>query len=324
MNIIGESDVFKSVMSKAIKISQCDAPVMIDGETGTGKEIVARAIHYIGDRLSQPFIAVNCGALPDNLMENELFGHDVGAYTDAKKSQQGIVGQAEGGTLFLDEIEVLTPKAQITLLRFLQDYKYRPLGSTRQYTSNVRIITASNISLEKLVEEGEFRQDLYYRINIMNITLPPLRNRGKDVCLLAEYFVDKFRQQYNEHEKYLSAESLNYIRRNSWPGNVRELENFLHREFLFSEDDSIECRPTMTDQERRKKTFDRRNDVLLGKKMTEAKQTLIEEFERQYISSMLIETKGNVTEAARKSGKERRTFTRLIEKYGIDTLSYRE
>ena len=297
---------------------------MIDGETGTGKEIVARAIHYIGNRLDHPFIAVNCGALPDNLLENELFGHDVGAYTDAKKRQQGLVAQAEGGTLFLDEIEVLTPKAQIALLRFLQDYKYRPLGSSKQYSSNIRVITASNVSLKKLVDEGVFRQDLYYRINIMNVSLPSLRERDHDVHLLADHFINKFRHQYGDAGKYLSEESKQFLISNQWPGNVRELENYLHREFLLSDGDCIECAETSNSfAERRKKSIDRRQEVLYNQKMTDAKLKLVEDFERNYISTMLAETNGNVSEAARKAGKERRTFTKLIEKYGIDTLSYR-
>lgn len=324
MNVIGDSVEFREAMDKALKISQCDAPVMIEGETGTGKEIVARIIHYTGSRMSYPFLAINCGALPDNLIENELFGHDVGAYTDAKRKQEGLVAQAEGGTLFLDEIEALTLKAQVTLLRFLQDYEYRPLGSNKKYFSNIRIITASNVSLKKLVDNGVFRQDLYYRINIMNITLPSLRDRGSDVCLLADHFIEKFRQQYNEKAKYISAESKNLLKRNQWPGNVRELENYLHREFLFSDGDCIVCfPPNYSSIERRNKKIDRRQAILYEDKMSDAKNKLIEEFERNYISAMLTETKGNISAAAKKSGKERRTFTKLIEKHCINVSSYR-
>jgi DNA-binding NtrC family response regulator len=175
MSLIGNSPVFRKVIRLIEKMAGCDAPVLIEGETGTGKEVAARALHYQGKRHGKPFIPVNCGAIPDALFENELFGHSKGAFTDAKENQPGFVALADSGTLFLDEIEALSPKGQVTLLRFMQDQQYRPLGGGRELNANVRMITASNADLAWLTEHGEFRKDLFFRLKILHLELPPLR-----------------------------------------------------------------------------------------------------------------------------------------------------
>ena len=203
MNILGNSPKFLQVLDRVCKITKCDAPVFIDGETGTGKELIARAIHYLSSRKDQPFIAANCGAFPDQLIENEFFGHDRGAYTDARESSDGLIAQAEGGTLFLDEIETLSPKGQVALLRFLENMTYRPLGSKTAKIANLRVITATNESISELMEIGSFRRDLYYRINIMNIVLPPLRERPGDINLLAEHFIRQYQIKYKQPKKEL-------------------------------------------------------------------------------------------------------------------------
>ncbi|MCP3669609.1 MAG: sigma-54-dependent Fis family transcriptional regulator [Gammaproteobacteria bacterium] len=320
MNILGNSPKFLQVLDKVCKIKKCDAPVFIDGETGTGKELIARAIHYLSERKDMPFIAANCGAFPDQLIENEFFGHEKGAYTDARESSEGLISQAEGGTLFLDEIETLSMKGQVSLLRFLETMMYRPLGSKGAKTANLRVITATNESISELVEKGDFRKDLYYRINIMNLLLPPLRERSSDINLLAEHFIRQYQIQYSQPERELHPDTQAALKYYDWPGNVRELENILHREFLLAEGkyitiDEIEA---MT-RERRSAFCDRRLQKVFGQPMVKAKKYLISEFEEQYLSRALDKANGNISKAARLAGKERRSFTRLMEKYHLDS-----
>lgn len=316
MKLIGNSESFQQVLKKIHKIMQCDAPVYIDGETGTGKELVARAIHYLGARKDLPFIAANCGALPDQLIENELFGHEKGAFTDASTSSDGLISQAEGGTLFLDEIETLSARGQVVLLRFLENRMYRPLGSKAAKKANLRVITATNENIADMVQQGKFRKDLFYRINLINILLPPLRKRGGDIPLLAEHFIRQLQFQYDRPDRTLHPDSLAALRYHDWPGNVRELENTLHREFLMAEGkfiyiDELEYKK----RERRALIGDRRLQSLMSQPMVMAKSCVIEEFEQRYLASVLVKANGNISEAARIAGKERRSFTRLMDKY---------
>jgi len=319
LNLIGESEALKNVVSNIVKYARCDAPVLITGETGTGKELIARAIHYMDADDNKPFVAVNCGALPDNLVENELFGHARGAYTDAREAHCGLVEQADGGTLFLDEIEALSPKGQIALLRFLPTYEYRPLGSRQRIQqARLRLITASNESLEQLIGAGSFRKDLFYRLNILPLSLPPLRERKEDVTLLAEYFMDKYRRTYQQPDKYLDPQTLEWMGRYEWPGNVRELENLLLREFLLAESDciSIACLQGIQG-ERRKNGIDRRHRQLYQRHFQNAKAEVVRQFEYSYLQQVLLAAAGNVSAAARQAGKERRTFAKLLHKHGF-------
>jgi two-component system, NtrC family, response regulator GlrR len=281
-------------------VARCDVPVLIEGETGTGKELAARAIHYLSQRRNHPFIPVNCGAIPDNLVENELFGHERGAFTDAKETQIGLIGQAEGGTLFLDEIETLPAKAQAALLRFLQDRQYRPLGAKRSRQADLRVIAASNTDLDKLVSHGAFRQDLMFRLKIMWITLPPLRERAGDALFLAEHFLQQFCIEHELGPITLHPLTRDWIQRHCWPGNVRELENCILRELLLTETDQIQFGGSTPPRDRRAVTADRRFHNALAGRMR-----------------VLEATGGNVSEAARRAGKERRAFGKLLAKYGI-------
>ncbi len=325
LNLIGESEVFQQIVSNIKKYSKCNAPALILGETGTGKEKIARAIHYAGVDDGKPFVAVNCGCLPDSLVENELFGHARGAYTDARESQSGLVEQAEGGTLFLDEIEALSRKGQVALLRFLQDYEYRPLGSQHTKHASIRLITASNESLDKLVDQGAFRKDLFYRINILPLTLPPLRKRGTDILLLAEYFLDKYRAVYGQNNRYLDTQTLLWMSRYSWPGNVRELENLILREFLLADSACINIQPSNdVSNERRRQLQDRRRSLdLYNRSFQDAKSAVVKEFEHNYLQYVLEDANGNISQAARQAGKERRSFARLLDKYGFTKKSDR-
>ncbi len=239
LNLIGQSSLFLDALTVIKKAAQCAAPVLIEGETGCGKEVAARAIHYLGCRKDFPFIALNCGAIPDQLIENELFGHEKGAYTDAKQSQVGLTTQADGGTLFLDEIEALSAKGQVALLRFIEDHVVKPLGGTNGKKVDVRIVAASNERLSELVAQGLFRQDLLFRLNLLHLDLPPLRRRKDDIQPLAEHFLQKYRSQYQQPDKRFHPKTVEWMCAYHWPGNVRELENFVHRSFLLSDHPEI-------------------------------------------------------------------------------------
>lgn len=316
--MIGQSKVILEILKVVEKISRCDAPVLIEGETGTGKELVAREIHYGGSRQKYPFVPINCGAIPDLLIENELFGHKRGAYTDANSDKLGLISQAQHGTLFLDEIDALTSKAQVTLLRFLQDQLYRPLGASRVEAANVRIVAASNTDLTQLAEQGAFRMDLLYRIRILNLKLPALRDRLEDVLLLANHFLEISAKRYGCGEKKLHPETLAWFGQYYWPGNIRELENTIYREYLLADTDFINIKSPMKNFDERRKGIDRRKTNLLNMKFNEAKEQMITKFEQCYLLEALLKTQGNVTMAAKLAGKERRAFGKLIKKYGID------
>jgi len=324
--LIGESGVFLDMLAAIAKIAGYDATVLITGETGSGKELAARAIHYQGKRSNKPFIPVNCGALPDHLIENELFGHAKGAYTDARDSQTGLIAQAEGGTLFLDEVDALSPKAQVSLLRFLQDGHYRPLGGNRMEAADVRILAASNDDLPSLVKQDRFRADLHYRLNVMELVVPPLRDRGDDVALLARHFIAEAACRYNMTRLNLHPETLLWLNRQPWLGNVRELQNRIQREFLMCDGPNVLIRDPQPDSERRKK-MDRRQDLLLTQTSTlnfnEAKQATLQAFERNHLIRLMRESAGNVSHAARLAGKERRALGKLLKKYCIEPAVFR-
>ena len=326
VNLIGVSPAFTDVIYLLRRVARSDATVLIEGETGTGKELAARAIHYLGARRDFPFIPVNCGALPDQLIENELFGHARGAYTDARDPAVGLIADAEGGTLFLDEVEALSQKAQVAMLRFLQDGSYRALGGRQLLHARVRVIAASNVDLADLVRTGAFRADFMYRLRLMAIAMPPLRARASDIPLLADHCLRNLAAQYGE-TKYLDAGSLAALERHPWPGNVRELESVLHREFLLSDDEQLRIREHSFDPAH---ALSRRLRPLAGEAgadappdFASAKARAIGEFERAYLIRALQRHGGNVTAAARGCGKERRAFGKMLKKYGIDKELYR-
>jgi len=327
MSLIGKSPIFTNIQSFILKASTCDAPVLIESETGCGKEVTARAIHYLGNRKGFPFIPMNCGAIPDQLIENELFGHEKGAYTDAKQCQAGLTEQANGGTLFLDEIEALSSKGQVTLLRFIEDNVVRPLGATKSKKVDVRVIAASNICLSELVAKGQFRQDLLFRLNLLHLSLPPLRERREDIQMLAEHFLDKFRHQYGQPRKRFHPDTISWMSGYNWPGNVRELENFVHRSFLLSHDEEILITKAINLDVNhafsRRKLFDRRQGFTFDAPFNEAKNHAIIHFERSYLTWLISNSKGNVTQAADQAQKERRALGKLLKKHEINPNRYR-
>jgi len=312
--MIGQSQAFRIVQSLIDKMAAFDAPVLIEGETGTGKELAARAIHYRSARRDRPFVPVNCGALPDQLIENELFGHRRGAFTDARDNQPGLVELARAGTLFLDEIDMLTPKGQVTLLRFLQDQQFRPLGG-REEQADVRIIAASNRSLDRQVEAGEFRLDLLYRLKLLFLPIPPLRERRADIALLAQRFIEVASARFSKPAILLDAATLAWFERYHWPGNIRELENLILRGFLMTDGAQISI-PAPSVAFAAGPTH---NGAHLNYRL--AKNQAITEFESRFLTHLFEQANGNVSAAARISGTERRHLGRLLKKYCIPKLS---
>jgi DNA-binding NtrC family response regulator len=323
VNLVGHSRALRTVVSTIRRIADHDVSVAIYGETGTGKELVARALHYTGARCTGPFIPVNCGALTDNLFESELFGHARGAFTDARRDHAGLVEQAERGTLFLDEIEALSPRGQVALLRFLQDKSYRRVGGNRQLTADVRIIVASNVAPDSLHgDANRFRDDLYYRLNVLPILVPPLRERREDIALLAQHFLTLFKARFNLPGKYLGQAGMAWLLEQDWPGNVRELENTLQRGLLLAEGDEIEPRYLQAPAESGTTACAEDTADMQSLPFHEARARVVEAFEHAYLQDLLARSGGNVTRAARTAGKERRSLGRLLKKHRIDPARY--
>jgi two-component system response regulator GlrR len=312
--LIGESPAFLKQVQKIPVIADCDAGVLLLGETGTGKELCARAIHYLSQRACKPFIPVNCGAIPLDLLENELFGHERGAYTGATTSSEGLLNKADGGTLFLDEIDCLPLLGQVKLLRFLQDKMYRSLGSTKKSVVDVRIIAATNVDINKLIVEGKLRRDLYYRLNVISLVLPPLRERNGDVVLLARHFLAKYATILNKPVRDFSVDGIQTLLRYNWPGNVRELEHVIEQAVVFSEQATIGSADLhLPDIE----------PLPQPESFRKAKSKMIEQFEKSYIQELLLTYHGNITKAARAAQKHRRAFWQLIRKYQVDMNTFR-
>jgi DNA-binding NtrC family response regulator len=311
--LLGESPDFITQAQKIPIIAKCDANVLIAGETGTDKEVFARAIHYCSERAGKPFVPVNCGAIPVELVENELFGHERGAFTTAVALQAGLIEEANGGTLFLDEIDCLPVLAQVKLLRFLQEKEYRPLGAARLRRADVRIIAASNLNLEEAVGNGRVRKDLFYRLNIISFTLPPLRERREDIALLAHHFLTKYSSEFNKDVDEFTPDAVHRLIVYSWPGNVRELEHVIERAVVLCEGSTLKA-----------------SDIVLSSQhddcqesLQEAKAREIARFEKNYIKGLLRASGGNITRAAHAAQKNRRAFWQLIQKHRIDVEQYK-
>jgi DNA-binding NtrC family response regulator len=306
---VGKSPAFLACINSIPPVAQCDASVLISGETGTGKELCARAIHYLSPRSDKPFLPVTCGAIPAELVENELFGHVQGAYTSANTTSSGLIREAEGGTLFLDEIDCLPLQAQVKLMRVLQEKEYRQLGSPKIQQADIRIIAATNIDLEQAIRHNRFRADLFYRLNIIPLALPPLRERKEDIPLLALHFLKKYAPEFKREVSDFSPEAMLKLLSHQWPGNVRELENLIERAVIFSQHHIIQ-----------------RHDIVLPdqphphdmESFKDAKSRCIEKFEKDYIRQLLLEHRGNITQAAKAAHKNRRAFWELLRKYNIE------
>jgi DNA-binding NtrC family response regulator len=313
--MIGHSTTFGAVQRLIDRIAACHAPVLIEGETGTGKEVAARAIHYGGARRDRPFVPVNCGALPDTLVESELFGHRRGAFTDARADRPGLVALAHSGTLFLDEVDALSPKAQVTLLRFLQDQQYRPLGAPREERADARIIAACNQPLHALVDAGRFRLDLLYRLQLMHVRLPPLRERPEDIPVLARHFLEIGAVRFGVPQRPIATDTLTWFQRHSWPGNIRELEHVIYRALLLCDGPVISVPPpTPAHHPAPPAEFQ-------GGYRT-AKEQAIAAFEHAYLARLIAQAEGNISVAARLAGTERRHLGRLLKKHQLGKRAF--
>jgi len=313
---VGESIAFRKAIEKIELYSKHDGAVLITGETGTGKESIARAIHYLGKRSDKPFIPINCGAMPDHLVENELFGHTRGAYTDATRAERGLVSEAAGGTVFFDEVNTLSPSTQVKLLRFLEDRKYKPLGSSKYLDADVRLIFATNVDLYAETRYQRFREDFYHRINLLTIDMPPLRDRGEDVTILAMHFLKHYSRFYDKEEMHFSATALGAIFAHPWRGNVRELKNAIERVVIGSRSNIIDVEELgITIPELRMR------EAISSLKQT--KHMEVREIEKEYLLRVLRENDGNISRAARIASKDRRSFQRLLRKHGIQAAAFR-
>ena len=306
-NIIGASQAMKATVQRIAKISQSDAPVLILGETGTGKELCALAVHAHSVRGARPFVAVNCGALPDKLIQSELFGHEKGAFTGAHQRKIGRIEAAEGGTLFLDEIGDLSLDLQVNLLRVLQDGTYERVGGTETMCADIRVIAATHVDMEKAVGEKRFREDLYYRLNVLNLDVPPLRSRDGDVALLARHWFDRFAAERNPQVRGFSRDALAALSRHRWPGNVRELINRVRRAMVMCERQLIGPEDLGLDY------VGSHQDIPVEETLAEAR----ERAEREAICEAIDRSAGNLSRAARSLGVSRVTLYRLLDKYQI-------
>jgi len=303
--LIGKSPSMRKVYDLVERISSTSSNVLITGESGTGKELVAKAIHYSGTRKEGPLVAINCAAIPESLLESELFGYKKGAFTDAKSDKKGLIFEANAGALFLDEITEMQLTLQAKLLRVIEDREVRPLGDTSSYPIDVRIISSSNRDIKSTIQDGRFREDLYYRLNVIDIQLPPLRERREDIPLLMQHFIQKFSKELKKAVSGVSGDALRILLNYPWPGNVRELENIIQRAITLSQHEVIspEDLPASIIQKADEKLFE---------KAMEEKFTL-DQLEKEYIRRVLIETGGNKSKAAEKLGLDRKTLYRKLE-----------
>jgi len=314
LGLVGESPSFLEEIRKLRLVARCDIRVMIEGETGTGKELIARAVHYLSSRSDRPFVPIDCGAIPPGLTESELFGHERGAFTGAVAKNPGLISAADQGTLFLDEVDALNLTVQAKLLRFLQEMEYRSLGSSKIKKADVRVISATNRNLKEQVRNNEFREDLYYRLNVVQLRLPGLRDRSDDVILLARHFADKYAARFHQPHREFSRGALQKLLLYQWPGNIRELENVVEGAVALCDGPIIRVADLLLPQEQSPDQLSFR----------EAKAQMVNEFERKYLVRLVRACGGNVSEAARTAGKNRRALWSLIRKHEVDVRELRD
>jgi DNA-binding NtrC family response regulator len=317
--IIGGSSWTKELYERISMVAPTDVTVAISGESGTGKELVARTIHNLSARHDRPFVVVNCGAIPESLLEDELFGHVRGAFTDATKDREGLFAAADGGTIFLDEIGELPGALQVKLLRVLQSQEFRRIGDDRDTRIDVRVITATNRDLEKAVEAGAFRQDLYYRINVFPLTMKPLRERRDDVPLLAHHFLLKHRNKVGKRVEGFTPASVAKLLAYDWPGNVRELENKVHHALVLAQEEQIQPEEVQLDVPRGARGV----VVDVTRPFRDLKREILEGFEREYTRELLRKHKGNLAAAARQARIDRKNLWSLVKKHRIDLGAFR-
>jgi len=319
-HIIGSSPAMTKILQLVAQVADTDTTVLIQGENGTGKELIARALHYNSSRRDKPFVAVNCGAIPETLIESELFGHEKGAFTGAISRKQGKFELADGGTIFLDEIGEMTPAMQVKLLRVLQDGTFSPVGNAAEKQCDVRVIAATNRELKKMLAAKAFREDLYYRLNVINLTVPPLRDRREDLLLLIAHFLKKYDKSNQSPRLSRAAEQilLDY----DYPGNVRQLENVMQRAVILCKGEWIEAQHLPEDLQAA--GIYHEADPQAPTTFQERKQRVIEKFERDELSRILTQTGGKVRESARMAGMDVKNFSEKLQRYGIKAEDYKK
>ncbi len=312
--IIFKSKLFAEALNIAKKVAPGNMNVLITGESGTGKELIARAIHRLSKRNLNPFVPVNCGALPEHLFASELFGHERGAFTGAVKTKPGLLEFANHGTFFFDEIGDMSPTLQVKMLRMLEDHKIRHVGGQQEIEIDVRVIAATNRNLEKMVQEDQFREDLYYRLNTILIDIPPLRNRKEDILPLANHFLKQLCEKNGRDRSYFSQDAQQLLMEYSWPGNARELQNIISRGFYLSSGDVIDAKDLPMPRASGSVTI---TGDMLQLEYKQAKESVLERFEIEYLTFHLRNNKGNISRTAEACGLDRRSIHRLVNKYNI-------
>ncbi len=319
--IIGSGTWIKELYERMSMVAPTDVTVAISGESGTGKELVARTIHNLSKRYESPFVVVNCAAIPEHLLEDELFGHVKGAFTDAARGRQGLFAAADTGTLFLDEIGEMPLSLQVKLLRVLQSQEFRRIGEDRNTQVDIRLVTATNRNLEKAVQKGGFRQDLYYRINVFPMVLLPLRERLDDVPLLAHHFLLKHRNKVGKKIEGFTPTAIRKLQAYDFPGNVRELENLVHHALVLAKGKYIEPEDIPVAA---KKLDEGPTPVDITRRFRDLKREVVETFERQYVREILRIHRGNLAAASRQAGMDRKNLWAMAKKYSIDPNTFRE
>jgi DNA-binding NtrC family response regulator len=321
---VGTSKKMRDVFDLIHRLCKVDTNVLIRGENGTGKELVARAIHFNSPRKNGSLVAINCGAIPENLMESELFGHEKGAFTGAHERKIGKFQLANNGTIFLDEIGELRPDMQVKLLRVLQERKFTPVGSSREVKTDARIIAATNRNLEKMIEDGSFREDLFYRLNVMPIFLPPLRERVDDIAELTQYFIKRFSKSHERVINGVTDETISILKNYNWPGNIRELENAVERAFIVENTDRIT--PASLPENILRKSKERIEVAMTPKSYAGPMdfEAFKEQAEKEFIINALKANKGKINKTVAEANIPKNTLLRKIKKYGINVRDFSE
>ena len=321
--IIGSSLAIMSILNRIKQVAKSMATILIEGESGTGKELVAKAIHANSERSDKPFVIVDCTAIPEQIIESELFGHEKGAFTGAWKDKRGLVDEADQGTLFLDEIGELSLMMQAKLLRLLQEGEYKPVGSLITRHSDIRFVAATNHDLKQRVYEKQFREDLFYRLNVISFRVPTLRERRDDIPLLARHFLDKYSKLNRKKVRDIEPGAMSMLMAGDWPGNVRQLENVIERGVILCPSERIKLEDFMPDRHYSGPLpyFD---DAICGRPFKEAKEAVIKAFHHHYIQTILLQNKGNISRAAEQAGLQRQYLHRLMKNESISAESFKK
>ena len=319
-NLIGKSPAMRKVYQTVQMIAKSDVTVLITGESGTGKDMVARTLHSLSHRGERPYVTVNCPTLPENILESELFGYRKGAFTDASTDKIGLFEEAKNGTIYLDEIGDIAPAIQAKLLRVLQEKEIKPLGQTKSVKVDVRAISSTNQDLKEKIRKNKFREDLFYRLNVINLHMPPLRERKDDIPLLADHFLKHYCKKYDKPLKSLSPKLMDLLLQNNWEGNVRELKNTINRAVLLSPGETIKPHEIGWDRE-----FP--DGTIVGDigemSYREAKEEVLQRFHAEYLGQLLRRNNGNVSHSARECGMERQALQQILKRYGLKSQDFR-